>query len=82
MLVDVDDHTASATGQPAKLGTGKALVSVGTNDFIVLLKHQPIVDSDTRFDLQLSGHVHGRQIFPFGYLTQLTYHGHPQIIAR
>jgi predicted MPP superfamily phosphohydrolase len=73
VLAGVDDHTASATGQPVKLDTGKALAAVTAHDFIVLLKHQPLVDS-TPFDLQLSGHVHGGQIFPFVYLTQLSYH--------
>jgi predicted MPP superfamily phosphohydrolase len=35
-----------------------------------------VVDSDMPFDLQLSGHIHGGQIFPFVYLTRLTYHVH------
>ncbi len=48
--------------------------AVSAHDFIVLLKHQPLADSDTPFDLQLSGHIHGGQIFPFVYLTRLTYH--------
>ncbi|MFH1731312.1 MAG: metallophosphoesterase [Planctomycetota bacterium] len=39
----------------------------------VLLKHRPVVldASAARFDLQLSGHVHGGQIFPFGLITRL-----------
>jgi predicted MPP superfamily phosphohydrolase len=43
--------------------------------FTILLKHQPIVDggSRDRFDLQLSGHTHGGQIFPFILLTKLFY---------
>ena len=76
VLVGVDDHTGMSTGQPAQLDTRNALASVTANDFIVLLKHQPLPDSDTPFDLQLSGHVHGGQIFPFVYLTRLTYHMH------
>jgi len=76
VLVGVDDPGAMSSGQPTMLDTGKALASVNTNDFIVLLKHQPVVDSDSKFDLQLSGHIHGGQIFPFIYLTRLTYHVH------
>ena len=72
----VDDPTAVARGQEARVDTKKALASVTPGDFIVLLKHQPVVDSDTPFDLQLSGHIHGGQIFPFVYLTQLSYHVH------
>ena len=43
--------------------------------FTVLLKHQPQVDraSVPWFDLQLSGHTHGGQIFPFNWLTRLVY---------
>lgn len=76
VLAGVDDPSAVSTGQPAMLDTRKALATVGANDYIVLLKHQPVVDSGTPFDLQLSGHVHGGQIFPFGYLTRLVYGVH------
>ena len=43
--------------------------------FTVLLKHQPRVDraSVEWFDLQLSGHTHGGQIFPFHWITRLVY---------
>jgi predicted MPP superfamily phosphohydrolase len=73
VLVGVDDPTAIATGQQAMVDTRQALASVDANEYIVLLKHQPVVDNDSRFDLQLSGHIHGGQIFPFVYLTRLTY---------
>jgi len=76
VLVGVDDPAAMSSGQDARLDTRGALASVATNDFIVLLKHQPVVDSDTPFDLQLSGHTHGGQIFPFGYLTRMAYRAH------
>ena len=44
-------------------------------EFTVLLKHQPRVDrgSVEWFDLQLSGHTHGGQMFPFHWLTRLVY---------
>ena len=76
VLVGVDDPAAMSSRQQARLDTAKALDSATTNDFIVLLKHQPVVDSDTPFDLQLSGHTHGGQIFPFIYLTRLAYRAH------
>ncbi|HUX89732.1 MAG TPA: metallophosphoesterase [Gallionellaceae bacterium] len=77
ILVGIDDHTAGAAlHQEVKLDTGKALASVSTDDFIVLLKHQPVVDAETPFDLQLSGHIHGGQIFPFGIVPWLTYRVH------
>ena len=39
--------------------------------FVLFLKHQPHVYEDTTglFDLQLSGHTHGGQIWPFGYVV-------------
>lgn len=76
VLVGVDDPSAQTPDQQAMLDTSKALASVSANDFIVLLKHQPVVDTDTPFSLQLSGHIHGGQIFPFVYLTQLVYGVH------
>jgi predicted MPP superfamily phosphohydrolase len=43
--------------------------------FTVLLKHRPVVDKDALglFDLQLSGHTHKGQIYPFRYLTRLAF---------
>ena len=76
VLVGVDDPSAAGPGQHAGPGAGKALASVTADDFVVLLKHQPVVDDGMPFDLQLSGHVHGGQIFPFVYLTRLTYGVH------
>ncbi|MCK5093182.1 MAG: metallophosphoesterase, partial [Spirochaetes bacterium] len=36
--------------------------------FTLLLKHRPVIDEQSLglFDLQLSGHTHKGQIFPFG----------------
>jgi uncharacterized protein len=76
ILVGVDDHTVISTGQQAILDTRKALAAITANDYIILLKHQPVVDSDMKFDLQLSGHIHGGQIFPFVYLTRMVYGMH------
>src|SRR5450759_4608529 len=59
VLMGVDDPTALSSGQQARLDTSKAPASVTASDFIVLLKHQPVVGSDTPFDLQLSGNIHG-----------------------
>ncbi|MDZ7762442.1 MAG: metallophosphoesterase [Desulfovermiculus sp.] len=44
-------------------------------DFNVLLKHSPRVcpDSAAVFDLQLSGHTHKGQIFPFSLVTKIVY---------
>jgi hypothetical protein len=41
--------------------------------FTVFLKHQPRVSRKTldKFDVQLSGHTHKGQIFPFNFVTRL-----------
>lgn len=60
---DLEDH-----------GTEAALLnSVPPASFNLLLKHRPEMppESDGRFDLQLSGHTHGGQIFPFNFLVRL-----------
>lgn len=43
--------------------------------FTILLKHDPVIcpESLGLFDLQLSGHTHKGQIFPFGLILQLVY---------
>ena len=39
------------------------------NPFAILLKHRPEPENQAAFDLQLSGHTHGGQIFPFNILV-------------
>jgi predicted MPP superfamily phosphohydrolase len=45
------------------------------NQFTVLLKHRPVVEPNgpKLFDLQLSGHTHKGQIFPFTYISEIAY---------
>ncbi|MFP4284966.1 MAG: metallophosphoesterase [Desulfovermiculus sp.] len=45
------------------------------DDLNVLLKHSPVVCSESAagFDLQLSGHTHKGQIFPFSLVTKIVY---------
>jgi hypothetical protein len=72
-LIGVDDPSAAASAQATRPDSSRALAAVTASDFVILLKHQPVIDRDTPFDLQLSGHIHGGQIFPFVYLTRLSY---------
>jgi len=74
-IVGVDDPAVSnrlLTDLPAER---EFLKRFPEEEYTVLLKHQPVVDkiSKDRFNLQLSGHTHGGQIFPFILLTRLFY---------
>ncbi|MBI4697337.1 MAG: metallophosphoesterase, partial [Nitrospirae bacterium] len=51
------------------------LSGLPANLFTLLLKHRPDVDKDALgfFDLQLSGHTHKGQIFPFNLFMMLLF---------
>lgn len=69
-IVGVDDPSRHF-GQ--RKSEKKAFKNIDPEKFTILLKHQPKVDQDTLqyFDLQLSGHSHGGQIFPFSLLAKI-----------
>ena len=73
-LAGVDDAAGEYTHQPS-FSNESSLPPRDAHTFTILLKHQPIVlpDSAAKFDLQLSGHTHGGQIFPFQWLLRLMY---------
>jgi predicted MPP superfamily phosphohydrolase len=54
-------------------GERELLSSLPRERFILFLRHRPTVEEDTRelFDLQLSGHTHRGQIFPFNLIVRL-----------
>jgi len=49
------------------------LSSIDKNNYTILLKHLPYLENNIDFDLQLSGHTHNGQIFPFSLLVNLYY---------
>jgi hypothetical protein len=77
-LVGVDDP-AGKRRYPENSGVGREekilLAHSDSERFTLLLKHRPTVEKESlgQFDLQLSGHTHGGQIFPFNLITRLFY---------
>lgn len=75
-LAGVDDPVA-VNGRPYL--EKEALLKADPEKFTVLLKHRPEVEPAVvdRIDLQLSGHTHDGQIFPFTLLPRLMYRVRP-----
>ena len=73
-IVGVDDPAGPGYGS-SSTGEKAVLSSATLGKFTLFLKHRPVVDGESAglFDLQLSGHVHDGQIFPFRLITRLFY---------
>jgi len=74
-IVGVDDPTARRYENRRQTPERDLLRRYPREQFTLLLKHQPVVNPDSLgfFDLQLSGHAHKGQIFPFTLLVRLRY---------
>jgi hypothetical protein len=59
----------------SKLDEVALLSSLQDGRFVLFLKHLPVVSEEARtlFDLQLSGHTHRGQVFPFRLVTGMIY---------
>ncbi|MFF8412472.1 metallophosphoesterase [Streptomyces omiyaensis] len=71
-LAGVDDVAGESEGRGPDFG--RALGDRDRSRAAVLLAHQPVVIDDAvahGVDLQLSGHTHGGQLWPGGYLAEL-----------
>lgn len=74
-LAGIDDRTAASSGL-AGHGADLDAALDGRDDStpVVLLAHQPVMVEQARaagVDLQLSGHTHGGQLWPFDYAVRL-----------
>jgi len=74
-IAGADDPAGEYFGPYRDIPDSKLLSSTSPGHFVLFLKHRPLVERDalSLFDLQLSGHTHKGQIFPFTLLTRLYY---------
>lgn len=74
-IAGVDDPVGQAFGISKNISEKDLLSTLPRERYTLLLKHRPLIDRNSLglFDLQLSGHVHRGQIFPFSIFTWLYY---------
>lgn len=72
-IAGVDDPAGRGFSLRGRSDEKAVLSELPPDKFTVLLKHRPLVDKNALglFDLQLSGHVHKGQIFPFSLIVRL-----------
>lgn len=77
-IVGVDDPAGKRYGLAGEVSERELLSRFNREYFTLLLKHQPVVNADAQglFDLQLSGHTHKGQIFPFSLITRIFFPNH------
>jgi uncharacterized protein len=74
-IAGVDDRAIERFSGSASEEEQGLLARFPKETYTVLLKHRPAIGEGSmgRFDLQLSGHVHKGQLFPFNLVTYLFY---------
>jgi len=73
-IAGIDDPAAKGFGLRGRSnGEKDALEGLPRDRFVLFLKHRPVVEEESLglFDLQLSGHTHRGQIFPFRHIVRL-----------
>lgn len=74
-IAGVDDPAGAAFGADVRRQEAATLGQAPSRGFTLFLKHRPWLSGSSRglFDLQLSGHTHAGQIFPFRLLVRIWY---------
>jgi predicted MPP superfamily phosphohydrolase len=74
-VAGVDDITGIHFHQYETVEEKRLLGGLDRDRFTLLLKHRPVIDKSALglFDLQLSGHTHKGQIYPFYYIVRMVF---------
>ena len=77
-IAGMDDSTGERFGLYKNINEKAMLAKLPKETFTLLLKHRPVLETESLglFDLQLSGHTHRGQIYPFVLLTRLVFPYH------
>lgn len=83
-FVGMDDPAVRSSYKGHAVSERDLLFAQPRENFTVLLKHRPDIDPNSLglFDLQLSGHTHNGQIFPFNLITCFFYPQHAGRLTR
>ncbi|MGC9044236.1 MAG: metallophosphoesterase [Myxococcota bacterium] len=75
VIMGVDDENGKRFDNYSNVTEERLIEQIPSDSFLILLKHQPSVLEQLkgRIDLQLSGHTHGGQIFPFSLIVKTVY---------
>lgn len=74
-IAAIDDPSGKTFGGAQPISENKVLASLSPDRLRIFLKHQPRIEKDSigKFDIQLSGHTHKGQIYPFTVIVSLFY---------
>ena len=74
-IAAIDDPAGATFGNEPAVSEDKVLEALSPDRLNIFLKHQPRIQGSSigKFDIQLSGHTHKGQIFPFTLIVHIFY---------
>lgn len=83
-IAGLDDTESARYGLKVNQDKVSLLNYFKNKGFTILLKHRPLIDKELigYFDLQLSGHTHKGQFFPFSIATKLHYNNNDSGLTK
>lgn len=74
-IAAIDDPAGHREGVEPKIDESSVVACLSPDKINIFLKHQPRIEKKSlgKFDVQLSGHTHDGQIFPFNLIVGMIY---------